>query len=61
MKQVPPKRPHATKVSDKAKKAEDLTAHIGRELRVMFDDVVSEPVPERFQKLLDELEQKKQK
>lgn len=61
MKQPPPKRPQAPKTPDKAKKSEELTSHIGRGLRVMFDDVLSEPVPERFQKLLDELEQKKPK
>jgi hypothetical protein len=61
MTQPPPKRPRATKASGKGKKAEELTAHIGRELRVMFEDVVSEPVPERFRDLLDELEQKKAK
>jgi hypothetical protein len=38
--------------------AADLSEHIGRELRAMFEDVVAEPVPEKFRKLLDELEQK---
>lgn len=30
---------------------------LGRELRAMYDQVVSEPVPDRFRKLLDQLEQ----
>lgn len=29
---------------------------IGRELRVLFDDVVSQPVPDRFLELLNQLE-----
>ena len=32
--------------------------HIGRQLRGLFDEVVTQPVPEKFLKLLDELEQK---
>jgi hypothetical protein len=35
--------------------------HIGRQLRNMFEDVVAQPVPERLQKLLDELERKRSK
>lgn len=42
-------------------KAFQIGEHIGRELRAMFNDVVAEPVPERFQKLLEELEQSKSK
>jgi len=36
----------------------DLQAHIGRQLRAVYDEVVSESVPERFLKLLEELEKK---
>ncbi len=36
----------------------DLQAHIGRQLRAVFDEVVNEQVPERFLKLLAELERK---
>jgi CHASE1-domain containing sensor protein len=36
----------------------DLQAHIGRQLRAVYDEVASEPVPERFRKLLEELERK---
>jgi hypothetical protein len=32
--------------------------HIGRQLRGIFDEVVTQPVPEKFRKLLDELERK---
>jgi hypothetical protein len=37
----------------------DLQAHIGRQLRAVYDEVVSEPVPEKFLRLLEELERKK--
>ena len=33
-----------------------LQAHIGRRLRLLYDQMVSEPVPDRFKALLDELE-----
>jgi hypothetical protein len=36
----------------------DLQAHIGRQLRAVYDEVVSEAVPERFLRLLEELERK---
>lgn len=29
---------------------------LGRELKAMYDQIVSEPVPERFVRLLDQLE-----
>jgi hypothetical protein len=32
--------------------------HIGRQLRGIFEEVVTQPVPEKFRKLLDELERK---
>jgi Anti-sigma factor NepR len=35
-----------------------LHEHIGRQLRGIFDEVVTQPVPEKFRKLLDELERK---
>lgn len=37
----------------------DLQAHIGRQLRAVYDEVVNEGVPERFLRLLEELERKK--
>jgi hypothetical protein len=35
-----------------------LQAHIGRQLRQLYDQIVSEPVPDRFKELLDQLEQR---
>ena len=37
----------------------DVQAHIGRQLRAVYDEVVNEPVPDRFVKLLEELERKR--
>lgn len=34
----------------------ELQAHIGRELRSVYDEVVNEVVPDRFLKLLEDLE-----
>lgn len=36
----------------------DLQAHIGRQLRAVYEEVVNEAVPDRFLRLLDELERK---
>jgi hypothetical protein len=36
----------------------DLQAHIGRQLRAVYEEVVNEAVPERLLKLLEELERK---
>jgi type IV secretory pathway ATPase VirB11/archaellum biosynthesis ATPase len=33
-----------------------LLSHIGRLLRSMFEEVVNEPVPDRFLQLLDDIE-----
>jgi hypothetical protein len=41
--------------------AVELGEQIGHKLREMFNDVVTEPVPEKFQKLLEELERKSSK
>jgi hypothetical protein len=37
----------------------DLQAHIGRQLRAVYEEVVNEAVPDRFRELLEELERKK--
>jgi len=37
----------------------DLQAHIGRQLRAVYEEVVNEAVPDRFLRLLEELERKK--
>jgi hypothetical protein len=34
----------------------DLQAHIGRQLRQVYEEVVNEAVPDRFLKLLEDLE-----
>ena len=39
--------------------AADLQVQIGRQLRAVYDEVVEEGVPERFLRLLEELERKK--
>ena len=39
--------------------AADVQSHIGRELQAIFDEVLHEPVPDRFLKLLQELDRKK--
>jgi hypothetical protein len=36
----------------------DVQAFIGRELRAVYDNIINEPVPDRFVKLLEELERK---
>jgi hypothetical protein len=36
----------------------DLQAHIGRQLRSLYDEVLKEPVPDRLRDLLQQLEQK---
>lgn len=35
----------------------DLRDHLGAQLRAMFQEIVTEPLPGRFQRLLDELAQ----
>ena len=35
--------------------------HIGRQLKAMFDEVVTQPVPDKLRKLLEELERKQSK
>jgi len=34
----------------------DIQAHIGRQLRSLYDGVVQQPVPDRFRELLDKLD-----
>lgn len=36
----------------------DIQAHLGRQLRAIYDEVAAQPVPDRFMKLLQQLEQK---
>lgn len=39
----------------------DVQRFIGNQLRAVYDEVVKEPVPDRFVKLLEELERKRAK
>ena len=64
-KQVPPMTPGDTadifpnvSAAEGAILGGDLQAHIGRQLRAVYDEVASEAVPDRFLKLLEELERK---
>jgi hypothetical protein len=36
----------------------ELQTHIGRQLRAVYDEVAQQPIPDRFLKLLEELERK---
>lgn len=56
-----PHRPATTNESGGSGKPSRMSDYIGRELRSMFDEVVAEPVPERFQELLEQLEKKQTK
>lgn len=37
---------------------DDLQIHIGRQLRAVYDEVARQPVPDRFLRLLEDLERK---
>jgi hypothetical protein len=37
----------------------ELQAYIGRQLRAVYDEIVNEPVPDKFVQLLEELQRKK--
>ncbi len=37
----------------------EVQAHIGRQLRTVYDSVANEPVPDRFLRLLRELDKKR--
>lgn len=56
-----PKGPAKAGASAASDKAAQLSEHIGRELRSLFDGVVAEPVPDRFRELLEALEKKQSK
>ena len=38
----------------------EIQTHLGRQLRAVYDEVATQPIPDRFRKLLEELEQKAQ-
>jgi hypothetical protein len=58
MKSATETKPNPPLPEQGAKLEPDLQAHIGRQLRAVYDEVVEEGVPERFSRLLDELERK---
>jgi len=39
----------------------DIRNHLGRKLRASYDELVRQPVPDRFRQLLDELERQEKK
>ena len=51
-----PSDPHSEQKSTAGMLERSLQAQLGRQLRTIFADVAEEPVPERFIKLLEELE-----
>ena len=55
--QPPKKKPAAAQAHATAEDA-PIHEYIGRTLKGMFDEVVTEPVPDRLRKLLEELERK---
>lgn len=60
---IPPGRtpPGAAKKRAIDSAGADFGRQIGEKLRTMFDGVLTEPVPERFRALLEELERKSSK
>jgi len=60
------RRPLSASPAEARKRVTGATAaefgkQIGERLRAMFNDVVTEPVPEKFRALLEELERKSSK
>jgi hypothetical protein len=56
--QPPPVQSHKGGRERRNVPAAELGEQIGHKLREMFNDVVTEPVPEKFRLLLEELEHK---
>ena len=56
-KRGPPKRASDKNVLDAGSQAQ-LHAHLGKNLKAVYQAVVDEPVPEKLIKLLDELERR---
>jgi len=57
--QQKPMEPSATRKKDDAKPAKltrDVQARLGQQLRAMYDDVVSQGVPDRFVDLLNRMD-----
>jgi len=54
--ETPPLRDGAIRRSTMGRPSNDIGEQIGKELRGLYGDVVSQPVPDRFLDLLDRLE-----
>lgn len=50
-----PGAPHEEPAGEKPRLGDDSQAFIGSKLRELYDDVVAEPVPDRFLELLNKL------
>jgi Anti-sigma factor NepR len=44
-----------------ARIGEDIQNHLGRKLKASYDELVRQPVPDRFRQLLEELEKREKK
>jgi hypothetical protein len=51
-------KPEIEKVQNEASLGRDIQSKIGEQLRAMYDDVVSQGVPDRFADLLRRLDEK---
>lgn len=56
--ETPARRNQGASAAMAAPRQRDLKDYIGRRLKAMYDEVANQPVPDRFQELLDRLEQK---
>jgi len=39
----------------------DIQGHLGRKLKASYDEIIRQPVPDRFRQLLEELERREKK
>jgi hypothetical protein len=52
-----PRHARAVKREDRARLDPSVQAHIGKQLRDIYDSVVHQPIPDRFLALLNEIDQ----
>ncbi|KLK90049.1 hypothetical protein AA309_27900 [Microvirga vignae] len=55
-----PRTPSNDKLGTKAKLDSGSQKRIGDQLRAMYDELMQQPVPDRFRELLDQLDRKKE-
>jgi hypothetical protein len=48
-------------VTNKAVIGQDIQTHLGQRLKASYDELVRQPVPDKFRQLLDELERREKK